>query len=112
MEQSTGDGDTLGLSLAESVAALTQFGVYSLWQIKDKIGTGGMQHFVQFVLGGIGFGQLQVIADGAAHQGIALWHETQFTAHSNQSAGRLDEAEYQAEQRGLSNTSLAHDGSL
>ena len=71
-----------------------------------------MQHFEQFVFGGIGFGQLQVIADGAAHQGIALWHETQFTAHSNLSAGRLDKSEYQAEQRGLSNTSLAHDGSL
>ena len=44
MEQSTGDGDTLGLSLAEPAASLSQFGVYALGQIEDKISTGGMQY--------------------------------------------------------------------
>ena len=39
VEQSTGDGDTLGLSFAESAAALTQFGVDAIGQIKDKIST-------------------------------------------------------------------------
>ena len=112
MGQSTGNSDTLSLALAESAVPFTKFGVKTIGQIKDKIGTGGMQHFVQFVFGGIGFGQLQVIADGAAHQGIALWHETQFTAHSNLSTGRLDKSEYQAEQRGLSDARLSYNGSL
>ena len=112
MKQSTGDGNTLGLSFAESAASFSKFGVDAIGQIEDKISTGSMQHLSQFVFCSIWLCQLQVLSDGAAHQGIALWHETQFTAHSNLSAGRLDKSEYQAEQRGLSNTSLAHDGSL
>ena len=44
MEQSTGNSDTLSLALAESAAALTQFGVDAIGQIEDKISTGSMQH--------------------------------------------------------------------
>ena len=53
VEQSTGNSDTLSLALAEPAAALTQFGVYSLWQIKDEICTSGLQHLVQFIVGGL-----------------------------------------------------------
>lgn len=53
VEQSAGDSDTLGLSLAESAASFSKFGVYAFWQIKDEIGTGGMQHFAQFIVGGM-----------------------------------------------------------
>lgn len=72
VDQSTGDGNTLGLSLAESAASLTKFDVEIIMQVKDKISTGNMQNLSQFVSCGIGRGLLQVIADGAAHQCIAL----------------------------------------
>ena len=36
VEQSAGDGDTLRLALAESAAALTQFGVDAVGQVKDE----------------------------------------------------------------------------
>ena len=112
VEQSAGDGDTLRLALAESAAALTQFGVDAVGQVKDEVSTGGMQHLAQFVFGGVRLCQLQVIADGAAHQGIALWHETQFTAHRDLSACRLDKSKYQSEHRRLTDARLAHDGGL
>jgi hypothetical protein len=41
-EQSAGDGDALGLSLAETAASFTKLGVQSLRQVKDEIGTGIM----------------------------------------------------------------------
>ena len=71
-----------------------------------------MQCLAQFFISGIGLSQLQVIADSTAHQGIALWHETETTADSNLTTGRLDKAENQAEQGGLANACLTHDGSL
>ena len=49
MEQSTGDGNTLCLTLTESATTLTKFGVDAIGQIKDKISTGGMQYLSQFV---------------------------------------------------------------
>lgn len=42
MQQSTGDGDALGLTLTESAASLTQLGIYALWQIEHKVGTGSV----------------------------------------------------------------------
>ena len=63
MEQATGDGDALGLPLAESAAPFTQFGVETIGQVEHKVGTGGMQHFAQFGFGGLGLRYLQVITD-------------------------------------------------
>ena len=97
VEQSSGDGDTLSLALTESAAMLTKFGVKTVGQVEDEVSTGGMQYLAQFVVGGIGLCQLQIIADGAAHQGIALWHETQFTTNFNLARCRFDKSEYQTE---------------
>ena len=91
MEQSAGDGDALGLTFAESTTPLSQFGVESVGQVEDEVGTGGMEHSAQFVVGGVGAGQLEVVADGAAHQGIALRHETQFSTHGDLATCRFDE---------------------
>ena len=55
---------------------------------------------------------MQVIADGAAHQRVALWHETQFTANFHLALCRLDKAENHSEQCGLSDARFAHDGGL
>ena len=112
VEQSAGDGDTLGLTFAESTTPLAQFGVETVGQVEDEVGTGGMEHSAQFVVGGIRASQLEVVADGAAHQGIALRHKTQFTTNSDLATCRFDKTEDQPEQRRLADTRLAHDGSL
>ena len=41
-QQATGNGDTLSLTLAESAAALTQFGIKTMRQVEHEIGTGRM----------------------------------------------------------------------
>ena len=55
---------------------------------------------------------MEVIADGAAHQGVALRHETQFTTNGNLATCRFDKTENQPEQCRLADTRLAHDGGL
>ena len=54
MQQSAGNGDTLGLTFAESATTFAQFGIDALWQFHDEVGTGGVEHLLQFLVGGIG----------------------------------------------------------
>lgn len=112
VEQPTSDGDTLGLSFAETATPLTQFGVESIGQVEDEIGTSGMEHLAQFIVRRIGLGQLEVVADSTAHQRVALRHETEFTPYIHLAFRRFDKPEDQAEQRRLADTRLAHDGGL
>ena len=81
MQQATGNGDALRLSLTQSTATFSQFGINTTRQVEDKVGTGRMQHLTQLVVGGIGLGQLQVVTDGTAHQCVALGYETRFASH-------------------------------
>ena len=42
MQQSTGDGDALGLTLTESAATFAQFGIETIGQVEHKVGTGSV----------------------------------------------------------------------
>ena len=112
MQQSAGDGDTLSLTFAESATTFAQFGIETIGQVEHKVGTGSVQYLAQFGVGGVGLSQLQVVADGAAHQGVSLRHETEFPTLLYRSFRRLDKTEDESEQRGLADTSLTHDGGL
>ena len=112
MQQTTGYGNALSLSFAESPTPFTEFGAECIGQIEHEIGTGDMQHMAQFIVGSVGLSQQQIIADGATHKGIALWYETDVATHRDTALCGLHEAEHESEQRGLANARLAHDSGL
>ena len=124
-EEAAGDGDALGLALAEAGATFATFGVDAFRQLEHEVGHGGMEDLMEFLVGGIGLGQLEVIADGATHQGIALRHKDKVGARlladiflatttiDGQSAlVGFDQGQQQTEKSGLAGTCDAHQGRL
>ena len=71
-EQGTGDSDALGLALAEPTASLGANGVKALREVGDKVATDEVENTPEVVVSGTGAGNEQVVADGAAEQGVAL----------------------------------------
>ena len=57
MQQTTGYGNALSLSFAESPTPFTEFGAECIGQVEHEIGTGDMQHVAQFIVGGVGLSQ-------------------------------------------------------
>ena len=124
-EEAAGDGDALGLALAEAGATFATFGVDALWELEHEVGHGGMEDLVEFLVGSIGLGQLEVVADGATHQGIALRHKDKVgaglladiflataTIDGQGALVGLDQGQQQTEKGGLAGTSDAHQGRL
>ena len=71
-----------------------------------------MKHFTHLLLRSIGLGQLQIIADGAAHKRVSLGYEAQVAPYRHRSCCGFYKAEYHAEQGSLTNTRLTQDSSL
>ena len=124
-EEAAGDGDALGLAFAKTGATFATLGVDALWELEHEVGHGGMEDLVEFLVGGIGLGQLEVIADGATHQGIALRHKDKVgtglladiflaaaTIDGQGALVGLDESQQQTEKGGFASTCDAHQGRL
>ena len=71
-QQGAGDGDALALSLAQARALLAAGRVKPLGQVEDEVRDGGVQGVPQLLVRGVGAGQQEILADGAAEQGIPL----------------------------------------
>ena len=124
-EEAAGDGDALGLALAEAGATFATLGVDALRELEHEVGHGGLEDLVEFLVGSIGLGQLEVVADGAAHQGVALGHKDKVgaglladiflslaTIDGQGALVGLDEGQQQTEEGGLAGTCDAHQGRL
>ena len=124
-EEAAGDGNALGLALAKAGATFATFGVDALGELEHEVGHGGMEDLVEFFVGSIGLGQLEVIADGATHQGIALRYKDEVGAGlladiflslaAIDGQGALvgfDQGQQQTEKGGLAGTCDTHQGRL
>ena len=124
-EEAAGDGDALGLALAEAGATFATFGVDALWELEHEVGHGGMEDLVEFLVGSIGLGQLEVVADGATHESVTLGHKDKVGARlladiflattTIDGQGALvgfDQGQQQTEKGGLASTCDAHQGRL
>ena len=124
-EEAAGDGDALGLALAETGATFATFGVDALRELEHEVGHGGMENLVEFLVGSIGLGQLEVVADGATHESVALRHKDEVgaglladiflaaaTIDGQGALVGLDEGQQQTEKGGLAGTCDAHQGRL
>ena len=74
MEQGTGNGDALCLSFGEATTLLATEGVEAIGQVIDKEGAGTRQGIAHLVIGGIELAELEIVANGAAQEAVALWH--------------------------------------
>ena len=72
LQQGSGDGNALCLAFGETAALLATDGVESLRQIVDEEGTGTLQGIVHLGIGGIELTQLEIVADGAGEEAVAL----------------------------------------
>ena len=124
-EQSSGDGNALRLTLAQSSATLAALGIQTFWQVQHKVGHRRMEHLPQFLVGGVGLGQLEIIADAATHERIALWHKHEVGPRMladglpvvgiekfHTALTGLDESEQQSEQGSLARACMSHQGRL
>lgn len=71
-QQGAGNGDALGLSFAEAATLLVEGGVDAVGQLEYEVGSGGAQGLVHGGFGGLRVAHQQVVADGAAEEGVAL----------------------------------------
>ena len=80
---------------------------------------------MELLIGGIGLGQLEIVTDGAAHQGVSLRHKDEVragsfadvvfplgTIHRHGSFVWFDKGEHQTEERGLASACDTHQGRL
>ena len=124
-EQASGNGDALGLALAETGATLATLGVDALWELEHEVGHGGMENLMEFFVGGIGLGQLEVVADGATHESVTLGHKDKVgtrlladiflataTIDGQGALVGFDQGQQQTEEGGLAGTCDAHQGRL
>ena len=121
-KQGTGDGDALSLPFAEAGTQLSAEGIQSVGTVHDEAGTGRLQGFAHVILRSIGIAKQQVVADGAAEEGVALRdidqvvarpgrnpHGLLFVIHLYLSFRGLEQSQDKAYQRCLTCTRLAED---
>lgn len=71
-QQGAGDGNALGLSFAEAATLLVERGVDAVGQLEYEVGSGGAQGLVHGGFGGLRVAHQQIVADGAAEEGVSL----------------------------------------
>ena len=71
-QEGPGYGYTLGLAFRQASSAFAANGVHGIGEREDEVGTCHAQDLVHVCLGGVGVAQKEVVADGAAEQGVAL----------------------------------------
>ena len=71
-QEGAGNGDALGLPFGETAALLEARGVEPGGEVEDKVRGGNVKSLCHTLLGGVRVAHLEILADGAAEEGIAL----------------------------------------
>ena len=71
-QKPAGDGDTLGLALAEPATAFPELGIEPVGEFVHEVCTGGVQYALQFFVASAWFGEQEVVPYGTAHERVAL----------------------------------------
>ncbi len=122
-KECAGNGNALGLALAQSASLLAARCVESQREVFHEVGARHVEHLHHVVVGGRKTAQSQVVAYAATHERVPLWHIDEVAAQTRcyltrepiiiyhrATALRRQQGQYDSHQGGLSSARLPEDG--